>query len=202
MTRTLPPSLAHTLREAFAADPGDGPTIAIHKIMVRLEHQALAVLIFLFALPNVVPTPPGTSAITGLPLFFLTLQMALSRPPWLPGFLTQKEIPVATLNAVLDRAEPWLARIERAIHPRLSALTGDLAGRLVGVLGLCLSLVIMLPIPLGNSAPALSLCIIAMGFLGRDGAWVLIGVTGAFAAVGLLFGVYGAAVLALVTGLG
>lgn len=201
MIRTYHHGLVNTLRQAFAAESADRATIAVSAIMHRLEHQALAMLIFLFALPNVVPTPPGTSAITGLPLVFLTLQMALSRPPWLPGFLSKREISVATLNMVLDRAEPWLARIERAIHPRLGGLTGDLAQRLVGILGLCLSLIIMLPIPLGNTAPALSLCIIALGLLGRDGAWVILGTAGAFAAVGILVGVYGGAIWALIAGM-
>lgn len=202
MSRIYHNGLSQTLRMAFGPDRAEGTLITIQEIMRRLEHQAMAVMIFLFALPNVVPTPPGTSAITGLPLVFLTLQMVLSRPPWLPAFLAQRQVPTATLHMVLDRAEPWLARVERAIHPRLSPLTGDLAERLVGLLGLGLSLIILLPIPFGNVVPSLSLCMIALGFLGRDGAWVLLGIAGSIVAVFLLAGVYGAAVWALVASFG
>lgn len=202
MSQTHKPSLPATLRQAFGPDRSPEVAVTINEIMRRLEHQALAVLIFLFALPNMLPTPPGTSAITGLPLIFLTFQMVMSRPPWLPGVLARREISAATLHSVLDRAEPWMARVERAIHPRLAVLTGDLAQRLVGLMGMGLSMIIMLPIPFGNTGPALSLCLIALGLSGRDGVWVILGLVGALTSVILLVVVYGGAIWALMVNLG
>ena len=46
-----------------------------------------------------------------------------------------------------------------------------------GGLGLLLSILIMLPIPLGNMLPALSILLIALGLLERDGVFVLAGLT-------------------------
>ena len=58
--------------------------IFISDILHAMGDRAVVALILLFALPNVVPVPPGTSAILGTPLLFLTAQLALGQKPWLP----------------------------------------------------------------------------------------------------------------------
>ena len=178
----------------------NGPDqITLAEIVTRLDDQARGVLIILFALPNCIPSIPGTSAVTGLPLVFLTLQMALNQPPWLPAFIARRSISRARLADVLARAAPWLLKIERWIHPRLWVLTTDSAERLVGILGLILSLTIMLPIPLGNTLPSVALIIFSMGFIGRDGAWILGGLFVTGMAAALLAAAGWAAFLALVS---
>lgn len=180
---------------------GDDPTaqISLAQIVMRLSDQARGVLMILFALPNCLPGIPGTSAITGLPLVFLTLQMALNRPPWLPGFIANRSVTRQWVINIMVRAEPWLRRVERLVHPRLTVLTSDTAERLVGVVGLILSLIIMLPIPLGNMLPALALIVFSMGFIGRDGAWILGGLFLSGMAAALLFAAGWAAFLAVVS---
>lgn len=172
--------------------------LTLAEIVSRLDNQARGVLMILFALPNCLPGIPGTSAITGLPLVFLTLQMALNRPPWLPNFIAKRSISRQRLADVLARAAPWLRRVERLIHPRLTFLTSDVAERLVGVLGMVLSVTIMLPIPLGNMLPALALIVFSLGFIGRDGAWILGGLLMSGLAAVLLFAAGWAAFLAVV----
>ncbi|MDO8320804.1 exopolysaccharide biosynthesis protein, partial [Rhodoferax sp.] len=44
--------------------------IAISDLLVALGDRATGALIFIFAFPNVLPTPPGTSTILGAPLIF------------------------------------------------------------------------------------------------------------------------------------
>ena len=178
----------------------DGPDqITLAEIVTRLDDQARGVLIILFALPNCIPSIPGTSAVTGLPLVFLTLQMALNQPPWLPGFIARRSISRARMADVLARAAPWLLKIERWIHPRLWVLTTDSAERLVGILGIILSLTIMLPIPLGNTLPSIALIIFSMGFIGRDGAGFLGGLCVTGMAAALLAAAGWAAFMALVS---
>jgi hypothetical protein len=68
----------HSLLEALfrlADDPGR-PRIFV------TDRRAVVALILVFALPNVIPVPPGTSAILGTPLLFLTVQLALGKEPW------------------------------------------------------------------------------------------------------------------------
>lgn len=154
-------------------DPSE--SMSLIQIVDRLGDQARGVLMVLFAIPNCLPGVPGTSAITGLPLVFLTLQMALNIRPWLPGFIGRRTVSRARLKDTIERSAPWLRRVEKLVHPRLTVLTSDTAERLVGVLGVVLALTIMLPIPLGNMLPALALIAFSLGFIGRDGAWVLVG---------------------------
>ncbi|PTE19558.1 ABC transporter permease, partial [Cereibacter changlensis JA139] len=59
--------------------------------------------------------------------------------------------------------------------PRLAPLTAPAAERVLGALCLVLSIVLLLPIPLGNMLPAVAICGIAMGILERDGLWIAFG---------------------------
>ena len=172
--------------------------LTLAEIVSRLDDQARGVLMILFALPNCVPGIPGTSAITGFPLVFLTLQMAFNRPPWLPGFIARRSVSRKWLADVTARAAHWLRRVELFIRPRLPALTSDTAERLVGALGVLLSLTIMLPIPFGNSLPAISLIVFSMGFIGRDGVWILGGIFLVGMSAALLFLAGSAALFAMV----
>ena len=202
MTDALQPKvpvagLTETLLALTAgADTPEHLTLA--EIVSRLDDQARGVLMILFALPNCVPGIPGTSAITGFPLVFLTLQMAFNRPPWLPGFIARRSVSRQWLADVTARAAPWLRRVELFIRPRLPALTSDTAERLVGALGVVLSLTIMLPIPFGNSLPAIALIVFSMGFIGRDGVWILGGIFLVGMSAALLFLAGSAALFAMV----
>lgn len=157
----------------------DGPDaperLSLAYLVRQLDDRARGVLIILFAIPNCLPGIPGTSAITGLPLVFLCVQMALQQSPWLPRFLSDRAVSKDWMVQVLDRAQPWIHRVERLIHPRLSVLTAGPAEQLVGVLGTVLAVTVMLPIPLGNTLPAVALICLSLGLIGRDGIWILAG---------------------------
>lgn len=151
--------------------------ISIADIMQAMSGRATAALLLIFALPNVLPAPPGTSGILGLPLVYLSAQMLLGQMPWLPAFISGRSMTRADFGAVITRATPLLARAERLLKPRLPFLIGIRADRVVGAICLILSLVLILPIPLGNMLPALAIALISLGMLERDGLWVLGGIT-------------------------
>ncbi|MFZ9131896.1 MAG: exopolysaccharide biosynthesis protein, partial [Gemmobacter sp.] len=48
-------------------------------LLERMQGRAHTALLVLFALPNALPSIPGTSAVTGVPLLYLSLQLALGR---------------------------------------------------------------------------------------------------------------------------
>jgi hypothetical protein len=158
-------------------------------LLSALQDRALGALMLIFALPNVLPTLPGTSALLGAPLIFLSAQLCLGMRPWLPGFIGRRSISRGQFAALVARAVPWLARAERLLRPRFGVLTRQPAQYGLGLVCLLLSIVIFLPIPLGNMLPALAVCLIALGLLGRDGVCVLLGLLAALAAVGLVWGV-------------
>ena len=156
--------------------------ITIADLMHLMEGRARAALIFLFAMPNVLPAPPGLSGLLGLPLLYLTWQMMLGRVPWLPRIIAGRGIPHATFAALIERVTPFLTRAEKLLRPRWSWLVGPRAEHVLGALMLILAAVITLPIPVGNMLPAFAICLIALGVLERDGLWACLGIlTGALA---------------------
>lgn len=158
--------------------------IAVSDLLAALGDRALAALLFVFAVPNVLPTPPGTSSILGAPLVFLAAQLAFGRRPWLPALIARRTMPRADFAALVRRIGPWLARAERLMRPRAMGLTLPPMEYLVGLVCLLLAVVLVLPVPFGNILPALAISLLALGILERDGVWILAGLaTAAVAAV-------------------
>ncbi|MBB6253530.1 exopolysaccharide biosynthesis protein [Nitrospirillum iridis] len=182
------PAKVSDILQALAADEGR-ERVAIADLLTALSDRAVGALIFVFAVPNVLPTPPGTSAVLGLPLVFLTAQLALGRRPWLPRFIAGRSLARKDFAALMAKVAPWLAKAERMLKPRLGALTRPPAENAVGALCFLLALILFLPIPLGNMLPALAICLVALGVLERDGVWVLLGLGTAVAAVTVVWGV-------------
>ncbi|MDI1246792.1 MAG: exopolysaccharide biosynthesis protein [Rhodoferax sp.] len=162
--------------------------ISIHDLLVALGDRATGALIFIFAFPNVLPTSPGTSAILGTPLIFLAAQLMLGRAPWLPAFVANRSMSSSDFSSLVKRILPWLQRAEKLLRPRFTGLALPPMKHFIGLLSLLLSLLLVLPIPLGNVLPALAISLMALGVLERDGVWVMSGLA---VSVGAVFVVYG-----------
>ncbi|MCZ0964609.1 exopolysaccharide biosynthesis protein, partial [Paracoccus benzoatiresistens] len=152
------------------------PRISVAQILSALGDRGLVGLLLILAIFNVIPNPPGTSAVLGLPMLYLSWQMMRGQMPWLPQFLAGRSFDIAQFRSVVTRAMPYLNRIERLLRPRLPLLSSPAAMRVLGSVCLVLSVVLILPIPLGNLLPAAAIAIIALGALERDGVWILGGV--------------------------
>jgi hypothetical protein len=149
--------------------------VSVGDLLRTMHGRAIAALMLIFAFPNVLPSPPGTSGILGLPLIYLSSQMMLGRLPWLPGFIANRSISHEDFGALVSRVGPMLARAERLLKPRLPFLVNSGTERFIGAVCLLLAVILLLPIPFGNMLPALAICIFALGLLERDGVWVLAG---------------------------
>ena len=178
--------MSEILRDIAAETGPDRITVA--DLLTAMEGRAFGALLLLFAFPNILPSPPGLAAILGLPLIYLASQLMLGRSPWLPNFIANRSISRVSFASVIVRATPWIARAERMLVTRLHILAGPVAQRLLGAVCLLLSLILVLPIPFGNMLPSLAICIIALGMLERDGAWILGGLFAAVIAAGVVGG--------------
>lgn len=163
--------------------------ISIADLLHALEHRAIGALMFIFAVPNAIPVPPGVSAVLGAPLIFLSFQLMIGSRPWLPRLITDRSLSRVDFEKVVDLAAPWLARAERMMRPRFAFLASPPAVYLVGAVCLLLSIILFLPIPLGNMLPAFTICVLALGVLERDGVWITIGIVCAIVAVVIVWGV-------------
>ena len=170
--------------------------ISVGDLLEALGDRALAALLFVFAVPNVLPVPPGTSSILGAPLVFLAAQLTFGRRPWLPAVMARRTMTRSDFAALVRRIGPWLARAERLLRPRVLALSSPPMEYFVGGVCLLLAIVLVLPVPLGNMLPALAISLLALGVLERDGLWILAGLATAAVSAVVVSGVVFAAVKA------
>ncbi|MBP1857230.1 exopolysaccharide biosynthesis protein [Rhizobium herbae] len=171
-----------------------GPKITLRDLAVAMEDRSFGAFLVVFALPNLIPLPPGATFILGLPLIFVAWQMFASRRPriWLPKRMGDYAFENATFFVFVNRISPWLQRAETLIKPRGWFLGSRFVERLIGLLALILAVVIFLPIPFGNWLPAFALAVIGFAHMERDGLGLVAG-----AMIGMVsLAVAGAVVLA------
>ena len=175
---------SEVLRDLAAADR---ERIAIADILAAFGDRAFGALMLVFAAPNALPTPPGTSSVLGAPLLFITFQLMIGRSVlWLPRLITNRSVARADFARLVDRMAPWLEKAERLLRPRLTILIGPVADRFIGAACLLLAVILFLPIPLGNIVPALAIAAFAIGLIERDGVAVSVGWAATAAAAGIL----------------
>lgn len=167
------------------ADRHGAPRLSIDDLLVALGDQGFGLLVFALALPNALPGPliPGFSVPFAIGIAALGLQLALGlHAPWLPRRLRLLAMEQRGVRRLIDRAEPWLRRLERWLRPRPSPLTAEPGERLVGIALIGLSVVLALPVPFGNTPVALSIIVIALGQLEGDGLALMAGIVAGIAA--------------------
>lgn len=151
--------------------------VSLGELMVALGQRGYGVLIVLFALPNLLPIYiPGLSPIFGVPLLIICAQLAYGlRTPCLPGFLTRRSMRRTDLVMIADKALPWLRRVERWVRPRPSVVTSWVAERMIGLYGVLLAAVVIVPLPFTNGPPSLACLIMAIGVMEEDTLTILAG---------------------------
>ncbi|MDP2017352.1 exopolysaccharide biosynthesis protein [Hydrogenophaga sp.] len=163
--------------------------ISVGDLLTVLGDRAIGALMFFFAAPNILPVPPGVSTLLGAPLLFLSAQLMLGMRPWLPGIVTRRSLSRDDLATLVRRIVPWLAKAEKLLRPRVPVLARPPVEYLVGLVCLVLAALLMLPIPLGNTLPALAISLLALGVLERDGVWIAVGLFASVVAGSVVWGV-------------
>ncbi|MGU3494361.1 exopolysaccharide biosynthesis protein [Xanthobacteraceae bacterium A53D] len=163
--------------------------VSLADLLHIMQDRAVGALLFIFAVPNVLPTPPGTSSVLGAPLVFLSAQLMLGMRPWLPAFIAKRSIARKDFATLIGKAIPWLARAEALLRPRLGLMVHPVAERVVGLMCFILAVILILPIPLGNMLPALAISLMALGLLERDGVWTVLGLITAVLSIVVVWGV-------------
>lgn len=154
-------------------------TVNIRDFTAMMGDRAFALVILVFSLPNSLPIPgiPGFSTITGLPILFISIQMLFGRDViWLPKWVAEKKFRMQTLKRVMDKAIPNVIKVEKYLKPRWSIVLSPVGECLVGFCILMLASILILPIPGGNFLPGISITILALSFLEKDGLWTACGV--------------------------
>lgn len=157
--------------------------ISLGDVTRLLGDRGYGVLMFVLALPGAVP---GLSSIAAIPLALVALQLAVGLPrPWLPRFLADRSLSRADFLRMVERADPYLNRVERVLRPRFAALTGPLAERVIGMV--CLALALLLTIPILVNLPfVVPIALMALAVLERDGILAAVGILAGCLALGMV----------------
>jgi hypothetical protein len=169
------------------ADSLHGDFVALGTIASALGERSLAALLIVFALPLVIPAV-GTalSFALGLPLAIISVQIMLGhRRAGLPGFLSRKTLAVKEVKHTLLRILPSVRRLERLAKPGSRPLTAWTTAA-TGATCLLLSILIFLPVPMGNVLPGAAISLLALGLLEHNRIALAAGFAAAAAGVAII----------------
>ena len=159
--------------------------VSLADIADVLGTRSIGAWLLILALPMVLPVPaPGISVLFGVPLMIISAQLALGgRRAWLPAVILRQSMARTDYVALVARMQPAVERFERIVRPRALWHANDWAKIPIGLSCLVLAMIITLPIPLGHVAPGTAICLLALGFMERDGVVIGIGFVAAVLAL-------------------
>ena len=161
------------LLDAFAlGDPDE--VLRLGFVFAGLGKRSFGMLLFVSTLPAFIPIPGVGGAISGPLVVLIGLQLLAGlRKPWLPKFIATRGPHRHLMVKFRDRISPWLAKLERLVHPRADALLDHrLASALSGLMLVLLGVLLALPIPFTNYVFGGLLLLFALALLERDG-WLM-----------------------------
>ncbi|WP_118133578.1 exopolysaccharide biosynthesis protein [Oceanicella sp. SM1341] len=185
----------HSLTEVLDtfADAGEGDQVRVDDMLGSVADRSLGVLLALFGLVALIPvigSIPGASIALGTLVLLAIANSLLGRGALrVPGFIGRREVQRDKLEAGVERARPWVRKVDAVLSQRLELLAVSRPARVVIALCAAALAVAMYPlavVPFGVTAPAAGLLAFGLALMARDGFFALAGY--ALAAVTLWMG--------------
>lgn len=153
---------------------GDAP-LSIRLIGERVGDRGFGLLLVVLSLPSALPVPAaGYSVPFGILLALLAWQMIRGlRRPVFPQRFEKAQLSPAMAQRLLRGSRWFFQRIEWCIRPRLAFMTQRGGRVLMGALVAAMAVLMMIPIPLTNTAPAFVIFLIGVGLTEEDGLFAL-----------------------------
>ena len=171
------PSISAALRSLCRDRTGQ---VSLGTLADTIGTGGTALLLFVFAVASLVP---GVAPAFGVAICFLSIPLIARTAAPLPPILRRQQISRERLARLLERGLPRLERLEARLRPRLHWLTQGAPLCVAGFACLASGLLIVLPIPFGNTAPAIAVLFLALGVSAADGLLVLAGLGASAAAL-------------------
>jgi len=151
--------------------------LSIGEALEIMGSTGMTVTVLFLAIPALTPIPGPFGMVFGTALALISLQITFGRQSlWLPAVVRNCHISPAMLDLIIPHSLPIIARVEKVMRAgRLKAFTGPIVQTLLGIPIFLLAVVIALPIPFGNILPVVSLVVLAVALMERDGLVTLIG---------------------------
>lgn len=189
-------TLSHNLRELLEL-PGDH--LSVRTIAEQVGDKGFGLMLAILSLPSALPVPaPGYSTPFGILLVLLGAQLVAGRSVlWLPERALKKEITKKFAGKVFGAGTKMLHLTEKLIRPRMRWIN-SVGGRMfLGIIVIAMAALMILPIPMTNTFPAMVIFLIGVALSEDDGLAAL----AAFAA-GLLAAAFYAYIIYLLATVG
>ena len=179
-TKNRAPS-SRVLEEVIRQAPAEYVTIGW--LTSTLHRHSFGIIMLSLGL---LATTPVGSTVPALILAIMAVQLIAGRAePVFPHFIMTRRLPTKQLLWLCDRAIHVLKYLEKAVHPRWP-MTFEMAKRAVGVIVLLLTAVLLLmPVPLSNVAPAAVISLISLAYVEEDGLLLSVALLAAIVLVGI-----------------
>jgi hypothetical protein len=159
--------------------------VSIGEIVDDLGATGIGMTLLLMSLPALIPIPGPFGVVFGSIVALISLQLMFgAKRLILPGFIRRRELPAASVRAMIDKGVPILKRAERYLRPRrMLPLTSRVGRMALAVPLVVMGVAVALPVPTGNVPPVASLIALSLGLITRDGMAILVGLVLAVFAV-------------------
>lgn len=170
--------------------------LTLKDILAETKERGFSLVMGLFALPFLLPMPPGLAGPLGLGCLILALQMAMGRrSPWLPASIARVEFPKWLSTTLLTNLHRLTGVLEKLARPRMRGIAhSHHAWQLNGLCISWLAILLMLPIPFTNPIPTAGILLLSVATLEADGLLMCMGygmtLAITFAVFGIAYGLW------------
>lgn len=190
LTRKLQKPTADLLEDVVTNNTSD--MIHIKDIINNMNQGGFALIMLIFSLPILVPLPPPLPSFIAFPLLVFSSQMMAGfSAPKVPKFIGNKQIKRQLLAKIIEKSVFQLRKTEKLIKSRWSLIFDIFNEKIIGFLVFIFALSILVPLPLTNLLPGISILIISLSLLSKDGLILLfglfIGISGILITISILF---------------
>lgn len=183
-----PRPLSQVLSELASGEHG---SVSVQRIRDALADRSFATFLVFTASLNLLPFPPGSTLIIGIPIVLVAFQMVMGFPTvWLPRFFLRRSLSRKAFTKMTTWLIPFLRRMESWVKPRYWPFDTVKSGeKSVGLIALVYGIAVVIPIPFGNWLPAFAVFICGIALSERDGFWLTVGVVTGIVAIFIMTGV-------------
>jgi hypothetical protein len=176
------------LREILTKNP-TVKNFSVKRIVDSIGDTSFGTSLMFFSIPGMLPIP-GVSTLVVIPTAAISGQMITGKKQIrLPKFILKKSVPRRSLAVAIHAILPFLEKAEKVTKPRWQWVNHPLVQPLLGLFVFILALAIAFPIPGFNIPQAISIFIIALGMVEKDGLTIALGVLAGITSLLLLGGV-------------
>ena len=146
-------------------------SLKVSELFNHLGSKGFGILLVFLSLPSALPVPaPGYSTPFGLAIGLIAFQILMGKNTLkTPKFIEKIEFKPTVMQKILGFAIGFLKKIEPFIKPRLTLFQSQQFRPIIAINLIILATLMILPIPLTNTFPAMIICLLGVSICESDG---------------------------------